>query len=50
MSESQFTSEHIAAAETLLGLTFSAEQRQQMLSNFERPPGPLQRPPQRKAG
>ena len=34
MSESQLTSEHIAAAETLLGLTFSAEQRQQMLSNL----------------
>ena len=34
MSESQFTSDHIAAAETLLGLTFSAEQRQQMLSSL----------------
>ena len=34
MSESQLTSDHIAAAETLLGLTFSAEQRQQMLSNL----------------
>ncbi len=34
MSEFQLTSDHIAAAETLLGLTFSAEQRQQMLSSF----------------
>ena len=34
MSKSQFTSDHIAAAETLLGLTFSAEQRQQMLSSL----------------